>query len=126
MRLAEQALIVRQLAFVLGFQDLIGAWIDLRQKIAFLHHLPFLEGDLGQLTVDLGLHGDGGERRDGAERIDQDADIVQRDGCGADRLKPGLLEASGGRLRRQHPARDLVGAKSEPDRNDQPNANTEL
>ncbi len=36
LRLGEQALIVRELAFVLGFQDLVGPRIDLRQKVALL------------------------------------------------------------------------------------------
>ena len=83
---------MRELAFVLGFQDLIGPLIDLREEVALLDHLPFGESDLGQLAVDLGLHGDGRERGDGAERVDDDADIAQRDGRGADRLQPRLAE----------------------------------
>ncbi len=62
LRLAEQALIVRELAFVLGFQNHVGPVIDLRQKIALLHHLAFFECDLGQITADLRLHGDRGDR----------------------------------------------------------------
>ena len=87
LRLREHALIARQLALVLGLQKLVGPRIDLRQKVAFLDHLPFGEGDLRELTVDLRLHGDGRDRRDGAERVDDDADIAGADGGRADRLR---------------------------------------
>ena len=73
LRLREQALIVGELAFELRLQELVGARIDLRQEIALLDQLAFGEPDLEQLAVDLGLHGDGGDRRDGAERVDDDA-----------------------------------------------------
>ncbi len=92
LRLGKQPLIVRQLAFVLLFQDLVGPLIDLRQKIALLDHLPFGECDLRQITVDLRLHGDGRERRDGTERVDDDANITERDGRGADGLQSRLAE----------------------------------
>ena len=67
---------MRQLTFVLGLQELVGPRIDLRQKVALLDHLAFGEPDFRELTVDLRLHGDGGDRRDGAERVDDDADIA--------------------------------------------------
>ena len=78
---------MRELAFVLLLQDLVGPRIDLRQEVALLDQLAFGEADFGELAVDLGLHGHGRERRDGAERIDDDADIAERDGRGADRLQ---------------------------------------
>ena len=125
MRLGEQALIVRKLAFELRFQNLIGPRIDLRQEVALFDHLPFGESDIGELTVDLGLHRDGRERRDGAERIDDDADIAGRDGCGADGLRGAGRKSAAGRGRRLHPAHDLEGGQDENDR-DQPEANAEF
>ena len=80
----------------------IGPRVDLREEIALLDHLAFGEGDLQQLTVDLGLHRDGGDRRHGAERVDDDADIALADGGGADRLRRALQVAwrAAGWLRR--------------------------
>ena len=37
---------MRELAFELGFQDLVGPLIDLREKVALLHHLSFGKGDI--------------------------------------------------------------------------------
>ena len=101
LRLRKQALIAGQLAFELGLLKLVGPRVDLREEIAFLDHLPFGESHFGELAVDLGLHGDGRDRRHGAERVDDDANIALADGGGADRLRR-VLDARrmAGRLRR--------------------------
>ena len=124
LRLREHALIARELALVLGLQKLVGPGVDLRQKIALLDHLSFGEPNLLELTVDLGLHGDGGDRRDGAERVDRDANIALSDGCSADRLRRGLLNAPAARrLRRMYRAEYQIGATNNGDQNDQANDN---
>src|SRR5262249_22864308 len=40
-------------------------WIDLRQQVALIDHLAFLETELLQLTIHTGSHGDGVECLDG-------------------------------------------------------------
>ena len=99
--LCEQALIVRELTFVLRLQQLVRPGINLRQKVALVDKLPLGEADLHQLTVDLCLHGDSRNRRDGAESIYDDANVALSDGCGTDRLSAGKLTA--------RPARRLAG-----------------
>ena len=94
LRLGQQTFVVRELAFVLLLQDLIGPRIDLRQEVALLDQLTFGESDVGELAVDLGLHGHRRERRHGAERVDDFADIAGCDGRGADRLQRVLRETS--------------------------------
>src|SRR5208282_5984764 len=72
--------------------------VDLRQKVPLLDSLSFGEPDFGELTVDLGLYGDGCDGRDGAERVDDDTDIALADDCGADRLgRASLRGAPAGR-----------------------------
>src|SRR5262249_7195267 len=70
LRLREQPLIARQLAFVLLLQIYVWPGIDLREKITLLDQLAFGESNFGQLAVDLGLHGHSGERRHRAELIE--------------------------------------------------------
>ncbi len=90
MRLRQQPFVVGKLTLILCFQNLIRALIDLREKVALVDQLAFGEADGGELTVDLRLHGHRRQRRDGAERVDDDTDIAERDGAGADRLRRGL------------------------------------
>ena len=118
LRLRQQALVVRELAFILLFQDLIGPRIDLRQKIALLHHLAFGEGDVGEIAVDLRLHCDGRKRRHRAERIDDDADIAGGNRRCADRLQRARGIASAAWRGRAHPAHGLIGRKGEHERDD--------
>jgi hypothetical protein len=93
--LVQQPLVMSELALRLLQGHLVWPWIDLRQKVAFADHLTFLEGDLGQLTVDLSLQGDGGERRHRAKFIQNDADIAFVDAGRADQLRHGLRTPSG-------------------------------
>ncbi len=109
LRLRQQPLIVRKLALGLGLGNFIGARIDLRQEVALVDQLPFGEFDVDQLAADLGLHGDGGERGDCAERVDDDADIARRNRCRADRLQPACGKARIGRRRRTVGVDDLIG-----------------
>ena len=55
LRLLQQPLVVRELALRLLQRHLVGPRVDLRQEVALLDHLAFLEADLGQLAVDLRL-----------------------------------------------------------------------
>ena len=100
LRLRQHALVARQLALVLGLQKLVGPRVDLRQEVALLDRLSFGEGDFRELTVDLGLHGDRRDRRDGAERVDDDADIAGADRGRADRLRRPALRGAPARRRR--------------------------
>ena len=113
LRLRQQPLIVGELAFGLGLGDFIGARVDLRQEVALVDQLPFGESDVGQLAADLGLHGDGGERGHGAERVDHDADIARRDRRRADRLQPARGRARIGRLRGAGGMDDHIGRDDE-------------
>ena len=46
------------LPFCLGELHLKGAWIDLRQQIPLADELPFLIGDLDELSTDPSADGD--------------------------------------------------------------------
>ena len=118
-------MIVRELAFVLGFQNLIGPLIDLRDGGALLHEFTFGEVHVGHIAADLRLNGDGSDGSDGAQRIDHHGNAVQHHGRGADRLQSGLelSAASGSRLWRQGPAPNLIGSKAQQDHNDQSDDN---
>jgi len=115
--LRQQPLIVRELALGLGLGDFIGAGIDLCQEVALVDQLAFGERDFGQLAADLGLHGDGGERGHGAERVDHDADIARRDRRRADRLQPARGKARIGWRRRAEGVDDHIGGNDEADGN---------
>ncbi len=86
LRLRQQTLIVRELALVALQLRLIDAVVDLRQEVALLDELALLERHLGKLAVDLSLYRDGVERTDGAELIQDDADVTGADGRRTDRL----------------------------------------
>ncbi len=107
---------MRELAFVLLFQDLIRPRIDLRQEVAFLDQLAFGECDIGELAVDLGLHGHRRDRRHGAERVDDFADVAGPDRRGADGLQRALRETSAGR-RGFQPMHSLIDGNREQDSN---------
>ena len=66
-RLIEQSLVMDELPFELGFGQLKRARIDLRQKIALLDDLAFLEADFDELAIDLGPDRHGCDGRHGAE-----------------------------------------------------------
>ena len=82
--LIQHALIMRQLAFILGLQRLIGPRVDLRQEIALLDDLTFLEADRQQLSGDLRLHGDRRQRRHRAEAREDLLDVALGRFCRAD------------------------------------------
>ena len=88
-RLVQQADVVRERALVLLDGGLVRTRVDLRQELALLHDLALVEADRQQLPVDLGLHGDAGERRHGAEPGQGDRQGSSGDGGGADRLRGG-------------------------------------
>jgi hypothetical protein len=115
LRLREQSLIVRQLAFVLLLQIFVRPRIDLREKIALLHQLAFGETHFRQLAVDLGLHGHGRERCHRAELIEDDAHVAERRSRGADRLQCALRKTAARRRRGSHPAHCLVDGEGKKD-----------
>ena len=51
----------------------------MRQKVALMNELTLLEADLSQLAIDLGLYGDGGERRDSSEAHECLIDLAHAD-----------------------------------------------
>ena len=93
-------MIARQLALELGLLKLVRPRIDLRQKVALLDHSSFGEPDLGELTVNLGLHRNRCDRCDSAKRVDDDTDIARADGRGTNRLRRPALRGAPARRRR--------------------------
>jgi hypothetical protein len=65
---------------------LVWPWVDLRQEVALLHDLAFLEPHRHKLPGYLRLHGDGRQRRHGSQSSDHIAKIAF-----ADRRGPNLL-----------------------------------
>src|SRR6266513_1402713 len=64
--------------------DLEGTRIDLREKIALVNELAFLEGNADQLAVNSAADGDGVEGRDGAKAIEVNGQVAALRGgsCG--------------------------------------------
>ena len=56
--------------------DLKGTRIDLREKIAFVDELAFLECDTDELTVDAAANRDGIERSDSAKAVEIDGQVA--------------------------------------------------
>ena len=79
LRLGEQRLVLGQLALRLRERGLVGSRIDLGEEVALLDDLAFVEPQLLQLARDLGADGHGLEGRDGAERVDGDRHVAERD-----------------------------------------------
>src|SRR6185437_10248461 len=75
----EERLIFTQRALGLRQGRLVGPRIDLREELALLDQLAFLEGDLLQLAADLGAYRYGGERRDRPQRRNANLDIAHAD-----------------------------------------------
>jgi hypothetical protein len=108
--LIEKSLIVDELTLELSFGQLKRTRVDLRQEIAFLDRLAFLEADFEKLSVDLGLHRHGRKRRHRAEGSHDDFDIAGADGGHADRLRRGFLTTARLSWRPKRP-RDPVNAE---------------
>ena len=75
-RVVQQGLIASELALVLRQLRLEGLAVDLGQQIALADQLALAKLHAQQLAVDTGVHGDGVQRRDGAEARDVDADVT--------------------------------------------------
>ena len=86
--IGEQRLVAFQIALHLLQGRLIGARIDLGQKIALVDELTLLEGDVLQLTADLGLDGHGGQRRHRAQGGQFDGDVPDAGRGHRDRRSP--------------------------------------
>src|SRR5262249_39462624 len=108
LRVGEQGLVLGELPLRLGELDLEGPRIDLGQEVTRAHHLPFLEVDGHQLAVDPAAHRDRGERRDGTEAVQVDADVAA-----ARRLRHDRDGTSG--ARRSMPARRRSPRRGPPD-----------
>jgi len=63
------------------------ARVDLRQEVPGMHRLAFLEGDLGDLPLDLGTYGIGVVRLDGADAAQVDRDLPAFDGLRDNRYR---------------------------------------
>ena len=87
MRLLQQTLIVRQLAFVLRLEQFVRTVVDLREQVALLDVLALFEGHLHQYAVDLRAHGDGGEWGNCTEAAINDLDVSGADSRDADGLR---------------------------------------
>ena len=83
--LGDQRLIVRELRLSLVERRLIRAGIDEKQRIALLHDLSLGEEGLHDLAADPGLHVDGLDRLNRAERLDDDGDVLADDRGHVDR-----------------------------------------
>jgi hypothetical protein len=108
------ALIVDELALELGLCQLKRARVNLRQEVAFLDQLAFLEADFEQLTADLGLHRYGRDRRHRAKGSHDDLDVAGSDGGHADRLRRGFLTTARISWRPKRPG-DPVNAEPKQD-----------
>lgn len=86
LRLIEQPLVMGELPLRKIERRLKGPRIDLRQKIALVDELAFLEANLHQLAIDLRLDRNGGERRDRSEAYERLIHLTGGDFRGADRL----------------------------------------
>ena len=86
---------MRQRALCLLQGHLERPRVDLREEIALLDDLAFLEPDLGQLAADLRLHRHRIERCHRAQLVQDDADVAFVDGGGTDRLGRGLGGSGG-------------------------------
>ncbi len=74
--LGEDALIVLEGAFSLGEGGLVGARIDVDERLAFVNDLAFLVVNGHDLAGDLAVDGDGEDGGDGAEGVVVDVDIA--------------------------------------------------
>src|SRR6266851_2274356 len=72
----QQGLVLGELRFGLLERHLIGSRIDLGEEVALLDHLALLEGDLGQIAVDLGFDRDRRERGDRPELAQRDRHVA--------------------------------------------------
>ncbi len=72
----QHSLIVLQGSFGLRQRRLIGARIDVDQRIALAHHLAFAVVDGHDLPGDLAVDGDGVGRRHRPKRIHVDVDVA--------------------------------------------------
>ena len=79
LRFLENGLIVRELSLSLVERRLVGTRIDEKEGIAFFHRLALVKEGLHDLAVHPRLDGDCFDRRDRAERIDRDGDVLERD-----------------------------------------------
>ncbi len=99
-RLIKQTLVARELPFGLLQRGLVGPRIDLREEVALLDELAFLEADIGQLAIDLRPHRHGRERRHRAERVERDVDVAFGGGGRDDRhRRRGITARASCRLR---------------------------
>ena len=108
LRLVQQPGVLGQRALRLLQCHLIRPGIDLGEEIPLVHHLPFGEGDLLQLAVDLRDHGDRGQRRHRAEPGQHHVHVPRADGGHADGLRrpPRPARRSRRLLPAQHPPGD--------------------
>ena len=89
LRSFENRFVARKLTLGLGQRRFIRARIDLGNEVAFFDFLAFLEIDLDQIAADLAPDGDGGQRRDGSQRVEIDANIALADRFRDDRHRRG-------------------------------------
>ena len=109
-----------QLRLSLLERDLIGPRVDLREKIALVHPLALLETHLHQQPVDLGVDGDGGQRRDRPQGAQGQSDVAAADARRPDGLIA-AVEKSPAPLRRLGQEGDrLVDDEAEDEQCDEP------
>src|SRR5690349_2360246 len=102
-RARKQSLIAVELSLHLRDGGLERTRIDLRQQVALLDGLPFLELDADQLAADLRLDGHRRKGRDRAESVDRDVDIALLYRRNADRRRDASSLALAGWLSRPLP-----------------------
>ena len=104
MRLGEQRMVLGELTLRLSERRLIGPRVDLGEEVALLDHLAFGEAQFHQHPGDLGADCHRLERRDGAQRIEGDRHVAERD-----RRDPHALRRPLGRRRLHALARRRAG-----------------
>ena len=88
LRVLQQRLVARHLAFGRGELRLEGAWIDFREKIARAHDLAFREKHPHELPVDAAFYGHCRNRRHRTQAREIHAHIGGFDGGCNDRHRP--------------------------------------
>ncbi len=87
-RVPEDGLVLRLLPFGLRELHLERARVDLGQKVALLHGLPFPEGHVHELPVHAAPHGDRVQGRDRPEPRQVDGQVARARHRGHDRHRP--------------------------------------
>ena len=95
LRFVQHGLVVRQLPLGFGQRGLIRLWVDLQQRIALMHHLPFDVVHLHDLALHATRHRYRIYRSHGAQGFDVHSNIARGRNLSDHRHRLRMLEISG-------------------------------